>query len=66
LRTVVETPSYLAQALKVLSASERLGVVLKLAREPLFGVLIPGTGGLRKMRVGINGRGSRSGGRVIY
>jgi len=28
--------------------------------------VIPGSGGLRKMRVGIDNRGARSGGRVIY
>jgi hypothetical protein len=37
-----------------------------LARNPTLGVLIRGTGGLRKMRVGFGGRGKRGGGRVIY
>ncbi len=30
------------------------------------GVLIQGTGGLRKMRIGLSGRGKRGGGRVVY
>lgn len=34
--------------------------------EPHLGDLIVGTGGLRKVRVGLKGRGKRGGGRVIY
>jgi hypothetical protein len=34
--------------------------------DPLRGDLIPGGGGLRKLRVPLPGRGKRGGGRVIY
>jgi hypothetical protein len=32
----------------------------------MSGVLIKGSGGLRKLRVALQGRGKRGGGRVIY
>ena len=37
-----------------------------LARNPLAGDLIPGTGGVRKLRWGLEGRGKRGGARVVY
>ena len=64
--TVAETRSYLARAEKLLSEEEREAIVMELASNPTAGVVIPGTGGLRKMRVGLAGRGKRGGARVIY
>jgi hypothetical protein len=64
--TVAETPMYLSQAAKVLNHSERLGVIDLIARNPTIGVIVPGSGGLRKLRIGIEGRGKRGGGRVVY
>jgi mRNA-degrading endonuclease RelE of RelBE toxin-antitoxin system len=64
--SVVETPVYLARAAKLLSEDERDGIVNRLAADPECGVLIPGTGGLRKLRTGLDGRGKRGGARVIY
>jgi hypothetical protein len=37
-----------------------------LARNPLSGDLIPGTGGVRKLRWALEGRGKRGGARVVY
>lgn len=37
-----------------------------LATDPEAGPLIPGSGGLRKLRWGISGRGKRGGLRIIY
>ena len=34
--------------------------------QPVAGDLIPGTGGVRKLRWGLDGRGKRGGARVIY
>jgi hypothetical protein len=64
--SVVETLAYLADAQKVLTESERNAVIDLLASNPLAGVLIKGAGGLRKMRIGMGGRGKRGGGRIIY
>lgn len=41
-------------------------IVAFLAQHPLAGDLIPGTGGVRKLRWGVDGRGKRGGSRVIY
>lgn len=45
---------------------ERAEVVNFLAYNPTAGDLIPGTGGVRKVRWGLEGRGKRGGARVIY
>ena len=45
---------------------ERGVLVDLLARNPLSGALIPGTGGVRKLRWGLEGRGKRGGARVVY
>jgi hypothetical protein len=64
--TVVETPAYLRDATKVLSDSERAEIVTMLAYNPTCGELVVAGAGIRKVRVGIAGRGKRGGGRVIY
>jgi len=33
---------------------------------PAAGVVIPGTGGVRKLRWGLQGRGKRGGARIVY
>jgi hypothetical protein len=63
--TVVETGPYLAVASVIMSATERAEIVNRIAREPSAGDLIPGAGGLRKVRIPLQGRGKRGGGRVI-
>ncbi|SRR5258707_2967147 len=66
LLSVVETPAYLARAAKLMDDTERNAVIDMIAAAPSVGALIRGTGGLRKMRVPLQGRGKRGGGRVIY
>ena len=39
---------------------------LELVRDPEAGHVIPGTGGLRKLRWAASGRGKRGGARIIY
>lgn len=46
--------------------TERSSLVLFLAFNPEAGDLVPGTGGVRKLRWGLEGRGKRGGARVIY
>ncbi|HEY5063543.1 MAG TPA: type II toxin-antitoxin system RelE/ParE family toxin [Xanthobacteraceae bacterium] len=45
---------------------EQVAIVDTVASDPLCGVVIPGTGGVRKLRVAASGRGKRGGARVIY
>ncbi len=66
MQTVVETPGYLSDASSIFSAEEREAVVELVAANPSLGVLIPGTGGVRKVRFGFGGRGKRGGARIIY
>jgi hypothetical protein len=64
--TVVETRAYLARAEKLLSREERDAVVKMLAADPLCGELMVGTGGVRKARFAMEGRGQSGGARVVY
>jgi hypothetical protein len=64
--SVIETDAYLSKAEKIMSAVEREAVVLMISKGPTVGDVIPGTGGLRKLRIPLQGRGKRGGGRVIY
>jgi hypothetical protein len=64
--TVVETPSFVKQAEALWSETELDDLKDYLARVPLAGVEMPGTGGLRKLRWSRAGMGKRGGARVIY
>ncbi len=64
--TVVETPEFLTATSKLMSDEERALLVDYLAYNPTAGDLIPGTGGVRKLRLGLEGRGKRGGALVVY
>ena len=64
--SVVETPEFLSATRKLMSDGERSLLVDYLAYNPTAGDLTPGTGGVRKLRWGLQGRGKRGGARVIY
>ncbi len=64
--TVIETPEFLEAAGRIMDENERSLLVDYLAHNPRAGDLIPGTGGVRKLRWALRGRGKRSGARVIY
>jgi len=66
MQVVVETPSYLRAAAVIFSQAERDDVVTMVATEPECGEVMQGTGGFRKVRVGLRGVGKRGGARVIY
>jgi hypothetical protein len=66
MQTVVETPSYLAVADRLFSPDERMAIVERLASDPRCGVVIPGSGGIRKVRFGFGARGKSGGARIIY
>ena len=64
--TVVETGMFLRQAERIWSDEERMALIDHMARNPEDGDVIPGTGGVRKIRWGRAGSGKRGGARVIY
>lgn len=62
----LETPIFTRQ-IKVLVEDEAYRELqLRLAANPEAGDLIPRSGGLRKIRMALPGRGKRGGARVIY
>jgi hypothetical protein len=65
LQTVAETKAFAADIDAMLSAPERDAVIAEIAAAPDGGDLIRGTGGLRKRRIALPGRGKRGGARVI-
>jgi hypothetical protein len=64
--TVVETPLFLKLAGVIWDDDERAELVDYVARNPESGDVIPGTGGVRKLRWSRSGSGKRGGARVIY
>jgi RelE toxin of RelE / RelB toxin-antitoxin system len=66
MQTVVETPSDLVDAERLFSLDERKAIVDRLASDPTCGVVIPGGGGIRKVRFGFGARGKSGGARIVY
>ena len=64
--TVAETPTFTRQCAKIFSDEEKSELIEYLAKNPLAGDEIPGTGGVRKIRFAASGRGKRGGARIIY
>ena len=64
--TVAETGEYQRRAEKLLAGNERQDIVNYVAAFPKAGDLIPGTGGVRKLRWRRGGKGKSGGVRVIY
>ena len=66
MHSIVETPDYLDDCKAAeITQTERAELVVSLAANPLAGVLIPGTGGARKVRFAGRGKGKSGGYRVI-
>lgn len=64
--TFVEHPTFTKQILFLLTDDEYARFQKDLAANPEAGDVIPGLGGLRKVRRGAKGRGKRGGARIIY
>jgi hypothetical protein len=64
--TVVETAPYLKRAAKLFTEGEREAVVQMVAQDPTCGRVLEGTGGVRKVRAALGGRGKSGGARVVY
>lgn len=66
MHVVVETPDYLRDAKAAeLSADECEAIARFVAMHPTAGVVIPGTGGARKLRFAGRGKGKSGGYRVV-
>ena len=61
-----ETTVFTKQVKELLDAESYRLLQLRLVADPAAGALMPGTGGLRKIRWQGSGRGKRGGVRVIY
>ncbi len=66
MQTVVELPEYQRKADALLSDSEKQGVISYLATHPESGVIMQGTGGIRKLRWASGQTGKSGGVRIIY
>jgi len=64
--TVIETPEFIEWTPKVWSDEERHEFIDWIAVNTEAGAVIPGSGGLRKVRWSRAGMGKRGGARVIY
>jgi len=63
---VIATRGYDRRAARLLTAEARAAAEAAIVARPDAWPTIPGTGGARKARVAVPGRGKRGGARVIY
>jgi hypothetical protein len=63
---IVETPIFTRRVADAMNAEEYRLMQLYLVARPDAGALIPGGGGVRKIRWLTTGRGKRGGNRIIY
>jgi len=63
---ILETSIFTRQIVKLLTDEEYRQLQNALVKRPDQGVVIPGSGGLRKIRWALPGRGKSGGARVIY
>jgi hypothetical protein len=64
--TVVETASFVTDAKDCMTNDERTEAINMIAVNPECGDVVPGGGGIRKVRFAIGGRGKSGGVRIIY
>jgi hypothetical protein len=64
--TVVETETFVRYTDGMWRENERAALISWLAHHPCAGDVIPGTGGLRKIRWSRSSMGKRGGARIIY
>lgn len=64
--TIVELPSFQKDADRIFDDEERDDLSDFISANPVFGDVISGTGGIRKLRWRARGSGKRGGARVIY
>ena len=64
--TVLQLPKFKAEATELIGADGIEALAVHLINRPEAGNLIPGSGGVRKMRCPAKGKGKRGGARIIY
>lgn len=64
--TITEMPSFDRQARSFLTSEERAELIGHISVDPTAGDLMQGTGGIRKMRWALRGRGKSGGVRILY
>ncbi|MDA0262133.1 MAG: type II toxin-antitoxin system RelE/ParE family toxin [Proteobacteria bacterium] len=63
---ILRTSGYQKRVKKLLSAEEQKAAEYAIAAAPTTHPVVPGTGGVRKARWGVEGSGKRGGVRIIY
>jgi hypothetical protein len=66
MHSVIETSIFMRRADALLTRDERADLITMLATNPTGGDLVPGLGGIRKMRFAAGGQGKRGAFRVIW
>ena len=66
MHAVAETSIFSRRADALLGREDRAALINVLASDPLAGSLVPGLGGIRKLRFAPSGRGKSGAFRVIY
>jgi hypothetical protein len=64
--TVVETRSYQKRASKLISEQEQFDAITQIVSDLECGVVMRGTGGIRKVRFRLGGRGKSGGVKLIF
>ena len=64
--TVLQLPGFKAEATKLIGPDAIEAVAIYLIGHPEAGAVIPGSGGVRKLRWAAKGKGKRGGARIIY
>lgn len=64
--TVIETPTFARSASNYWNDEDQASFITFIAGSPDAGDVVPGSGGVRKVRWGSAGRGKRGGVRVVY
>lgn len=63
---IIETPIFTDRVIKILTDEDYYDLQNLLVERPDSGSIIPGSGGLRKLRWKGSGHGKRGGSRIIY
>ena len=64
--TLVEMPEFILRSKDLFSSAELNALQVHIGTHPDSGDLMPGTGGVRKLRWALEGKGKRGGARIIY